>query len=240
MSMRKKYLGKKSAEVTQEQLAFELENLYKEVADTHKVEEEVSEPDLKEYYEFLKVKPDAPHEELKGAYEELAQSWDPARFQDHPEWLEKAEKKTAAINRAYEAILSARIRAIKNTIKKQGQRKEPEQEPEVKIDDFETPEIEVKETAIHPKRSRLLRIYLLIGIPAALLATWLLLSPFFNGPPTKSEIAEIKEITPPSVMNRPSQQPLSEQRASERPQETPTPGSVPASVQPTPGMSEPA
>ncbi len=167
--MRRKILNKKNAEMTQEQLAFELENLYKEVADPKMVEEEISEPDLKEYYEFLKVKPEAPHEELKRAYEELAQSWDPARFQDHPEWLEKAEKKTAAINRAYEVILSARIKAIKNSMKKQGKRKEPEQETEVEIVDFDAPEIEAQEPASFPKGV----VYLgFIFLSAYLLPCW--------------------------------------------------------------------
>jgi DedD protein len=187
----------------EEQLSLELENLYKEIEPEKiaKIEEQGGrEPDLGPAYELFKVEPDASHEELKGAYEELASAWNPKRFEDHPEWKDKAEKKLEIINKAYEMILSARIREIRKK-RKTIQLGEIEKEAEPSY----TKEVEENEDESDedsPRRFGLKHALIFACIPIFLLLCWFVVSPLFENPSgNKADKKPAVEKLPPLARN---------------------------------------
>lgn len=197
--------NRKPEDNIEEQLSLELENLYREIEHPEKIgrimETGGKEPDLRPAYELFKVEPDAGHEELKAAYEELASAWNPKRFADHPEWKEKAEKKLDIINKAYEMILSARIRAIRNR-RKTVQLSEIEKDPEPAYTrDAEEAEGEMEEEE-SPRRFGLKHALIIAGIPVFLLLCWFVVSPLFEKPPeNKADKMAPAEKLPPLARN---------------------------------------
>ncbi len=101
----------KNQDPKEEKLRDELETLYQRVAESEKSEAD-SEPieALQSYYEALRVAPDASIETIKENYEQLADFWDPHRFEDDPSLRENAERKLTNITHAYEKILVSRQR----------------------------------------------------------------------------------------------------------------------------------
>jgi len=63
--------------------------------------------ELRRHYKTLKVKSTASAEEIRHAYEYLANAWNVDRFADNPDWRKRAEAKLAEIDTAYERILDA-------------------------------------------------------------------------------------------------------------------------------------
>lgn len=188
--------SRKPEDNVEEQLSLELENLYKEIDRPDKIEkigridsQTESEPDLAPAYELFKVGPDATHEELKKAYEELAAAWNPKRFTDHPEWKEKAEQKLEIINKAYEAILSSRIREIRKK-RKSIQLGEIEKD----IDPSYAGDIEEDREEYRPRRFGLKHALIFAGIPIFLLLCWFLVSPLFEQPLDNIKPAEEKNL----------------------------------------------
>ncbi|MEN6463710.1 MAG: SPOR domain-containing protein [Syntrophaceae bacterium] len=203
--------SRKPEDNVEEQLSLELENLYKEIERPDKIEkigrmdkiEGGSEPDLGPAYELFKVGPDTTHEELKEAYEELASAWNPKRFADHPEWKEKAEKKLEIINRAYEMILSARIREIRKR-RKSIQLGEIEKD----VDTSYAPDIEENEDEQEEEAPRrfgrfgLKQALIFAGIPVFLFLCWFVVSPLFENPPdNKADKKPVVEKLPPLAGN---------------------------------------
>lgn len=213
--------SRKPEDSIEEQLSLELENLYKEIEHPEKIDKiEVQggrEPDLGPAYELFKVEPDASHEELKEAYEELASAWNPKRFSDHPEWKDKAEKKLEIINKAYEMILSARIREIRKK-RKTIQLGEIEKDPEPAYTrDAEENEDDPDEEET-PRRFGLKHAMILAGIPVFLLLCWFVVSPLFEkSPDNKSDKKTVSEKLPPLARNV---------------QQMPVPDSKPADIKP--------
>lgn len=197
--------SRKPEDNIEEQLSLELENLYKEIEHPEKIdkvaEQGGKEPDLRPAYELFKVGPDVSHEELKAAYEELASAWNPKRFEDHPEWKDKAEKKLEIINRAYEMILSARIRDIRKR-KKTIQLEEIEKDPEPAFaNDAEVNEGEPEEEEA-PRRFGMKQALIFAGIPFFLLLCWFVVSPLFEKPPeNKADKKVVSEKLPPLAKN---------------------------------------
>lgn len=72
--------------------------------------------ELQRHYKTLNVKPTDSAEEIRRAYEYLANAWDVDRFADNPDWRKRAEAKLAEINNAYEAILDAASRGAEDRI----------------------------------------------------------------------------------------------------------------------------
>ncbi len=195
--------SRKPEDTIEEQLSLELENLYKEIEPEKiaKIEAQGGrEPDLGPSYELFKVGPDASHEELKEAYEELASAWNPKRFSDHPEWKDKAEKKLEIINKAYEMILSARIREIRKK-RKTIQLGEIEKDPEPAYTrDAEENEDEPEEDT--PRRFGLKHALIFAGIPVFLLLCWFVVSPLFEKPAdNKADKKPAVEKLPPLARN---------------------------------------
>ncbi len=220
--------NRKPEDNVEEQLSLELENLYKEIDRPDKIEkidkldkgEGGAELDLRPAYDLFKVGPDADHEELKAAYEELASAWNPKRFEDHPEWKEKAEKKLEIINKAYEMILSARIREIRKK-RKSIQLGEIEKDVEESYSrDFEEVEDEQEEEA--PRRFGLKHALILAGIPVFLLMCWFVVSPLFENPPDKAEKKAAVEKLPPLARNV-QQMPVPETKTEAKPDAVPEP-----------------
>jgi cell division septation protein DedD len=217
--------SRKPEDSIEEQLSLELENLYKEIEHPEKIDKiEVQggrEPDLGPAYELFKVEPDASHEELKEAYEELASAWNPKRFSDHPEWKDKAEKKLEIINKAYEMILSARIREIRKKRKTiQLGEIEKDTEPAYTRDAEENEdELEEEET---PRRFGLKHALIFAGIPVFLLLCWFVVSPLFEkSPDNKTDKKAVSEKLPPLARNV---------------QQMPVPDSKPADIKPEPNL----
>lgn len=212
--------SRKPEDNIEEQLSLELENLYKEIepAKIARIEAQGGkEPDLSPAYELFKVEPDVSHEELKEAYEELASAWNPKRFSDHPEWKEKAENKLDIINKAYEMILSARIREIRKK-RKTIQLGEIEKDPEPAYTrDAEENEGEMEEER-NPRRFGLKQALIFAGIPVFLLLSWFVVSPLFERPAdNKTEKRTISEKLPPLARDA-QQMPVPESKPDIKPE----------------------
>ena len=190
--------SRKPEGMSEDQFSFELENLYKEIKHPEKLDapQAGTEPDLAPYYEIFKVPPDVTHEELKLAYERLAAAWAPERFADHPEWKEKAEIKLNKINKAYETILSARIREIKALRKQRKPVDLAEIEKEPETEDMEADYEEERGAS----RFGFKKIALYAGIPVFLLFCYFIIAPLFDRP---SERGTLKENLPQTV-NKPA------------------------------------
>jgi len=215
--------SRKPEDNIEEQLSLELENLYKEIEPEKIARIEAQsgkEPDLSPAYELFKVEPDVSHEELKEAYEELASAWNPRRFSDHPEWKDKAEKKLDIINKAYEMILSARIREIRKK-RKTIQLGEIEKDSEpVYTRDAEENEGE-REEEDNPRRFGLKQALIFAGIPVFLLLSWFVVSPLFERPAdNKAEKRAISEKLPPLARNV-QQMPVPETKPDIKPEPRP-------------------
>lgn len=202
--------SRKPEDSAEEQLSLELENLYREIERPDKIDrmdktervEGGKEPDLRPAYELFKVEPDASHEELKEAYEELASAWNPKRFTDHPEWKDKAEKKLEIINKAYEMILSARIREIRKK-KKSIQLGEIEKDvdPEYAAD---VDEGEDEQEEDRPRRFGIKQALIFAMIPVFLLFCWFVVSPLFEN--THDNKADRKAVEKSPPLTRGTQQ----------------------------------
>jgi cell division septation protein DedD len=221
--------SRKPEDNTEEQLSLELENLYKEIERPDKIDrmdkvergEGGKEPDLRPAYELFKVEPDASHEELKEAYEELASAWNPKRFSDHPEWKEKAEKKLEIINKAYEMILSARIREIrkkKRSIQLGEIEKDIDPEYAANVDESEDYQKEDR-----PRRFGVKQALIFAMIPVFLLFSWFVVSPLFeNSIENTPDKKAVGEKSPP--LARPIQQiPVPESKPDAKPETLPEP-----------------
>jgi curved DNA-binding protein CbpA len=186
--------SRKPEGMSEDQFSFELENLYKEIGHPERLDapQVGAEPDLSPYYEIFKVPPDVTHEELKLAYERLAAAWAPERFADHPEWKEKAEIKLNKINKAYETILSARIREIKAIRKQRKPVDLAEIEKEPETEDMEA-DYEEQGSA---SRFGFKKIALYAGIPIFLLFCYFIIAPLFDRP---SERGARKDNLPQAV-----------------------------------------
>ena len=57
------------------------------------------------YYEILEVDPETPPVQLRQAYEDLLQAWDPEAFSGNPDLKKKAERKINEIQEAYRKII---------------------------------------------------------------------------------------------------------------------------------------
>ena len=71
---------------------------------------------IDQYYEILKLNPNASWEEVKQAYRDLAMVWHPDRFPaDNPRLKEKAQEELKRINAAYEVLKSHQFSYSANT-----------------------------------------------------------------------------------------------------------------------------
>ena len=71
---------------------------------------------IDQYYEILKLNPNASLEEVKQAYRDLAMVWHPDRFPaDNPRLKEKAQEELKRINAAYEVLKSHQFSYSANT-----------------------------------------------------------------------------------------------------------------------------
>src|SRR3972149_8279980 len=65
---------------------------------------------METYYSILEIPETATPEEIKQAYRLLLQVWHPDRFHHNPDLLAKAEKKTRAINAAFDTLSNPELK----------------------------------------------------------------------------------------------------------------------------------
>lgn len=153
----------------------ELEAIYQQVVrEAKKSEADSKESDaLQSHYETLQLPLEASPDEIKEAYEQLADSLNPDRFADNPSFREQAERKLAEITQAYEKIMAFRQR--------ESQSIPAEPEPLIDIAE-EEPDLLPAEQQSRPFWGSKTFLVLLTGIVFAVLIPAVCFWPAFQNP----------------------------------------------------------
>ncbi len=179
----------------------ELESLYKNIArEEGPSGASLQVSDLGRCYALLQVRPDASLAEITAAYEAMKDTWREDRFAHVEAWQGKAREKLAAIQEAYETILTNRSFDSPNdsdkTVRHEGV-SSPNLDEEETLEDTES-----EHETVPDRRSGLSVGTLPLAVTAVLATAMVFIALFIWPTPYRYDVFRSSEMTYPLKINR--------------------------------------
>ena len=153
--------------------------------------------EMDKYYEILDLKPGASEEEVKQAYEDLVNIWNPERVSSNPRLQERANEKLKEVNSAYEKLMEHILAFSKQT---SSATEEPRMgSEEQRYGDDQPPSEPPTDTTSHqtlgvvPKRKGTKKAFIFGAMALALLVGISLFYFFYLGHPSRQTLVKVND-----------------------------------------------